>query len=310
VSHDPAATPIADRLVTIRDGRLGEERERNGTSRLVLGRGGWLRLPEALLREAGIGSHVSATASEHGLVLESAGEAAERRPEPPRLAAVTHPGKAVAALRDVEKRFRQRTSERVVFERLQAEFLPGRLTLVVGRSGSGKTTLLGLLAGLGRPTHGQVSVLGREIQALSRAELSVLRRTHIGIVDQEPGLVPFLSALENVVLALSLRRESSDMDPEKTARAALVELRVEERAEQRVDRLSAGERQRVALARAMAHGPRLLLADEPTARLDEENARITAGLLLRAARGSGAAVVCATHDPALLELGDDILRLD
>ena len=100
------------------------------------------------------------------------------------------------------------------------------------------------------------------------------------------------------------------MDLESTARATLVELRVGERAEQRVDRLSAGERQRVALARALAHGPRLLLADEPTARLDIENARVTAGLLLRAAKASGAAVVCATHDPVLLELADDIVRLD
>src|SRR5439155_705271 len=109
-----------------------------------------------------------------------------------------------ATLSGVEKRFRQRSIDRVVFEDLNAAFLPGLLTLVTGRSGSGKTTLLGLLAGLGRPTRGTVTVLGREIQALSRPELSRLRRTHIGLVDQEPGLVPFLSALENVVLALSL----------------------------------------------------------------------------------------------------------
>ncbi|TML74086.1 MAG: ATP-binding cassette domain-containing protein [Actinobacteria bacterium] len=310
VSHDPDATAIADRLLTIRDGRLGEERERNGPGRLVVGRGGWLRLPEALIREAGIGSHVSAHASERRLVLEAAGGTGEQQRERPPLAATTVGGEPVATLSGVEKRFRQRSIDRVVFEDLNAAFLPGLLTLVTGRSGSGKTTLLGLLAGLGRPTRGTVRVLGREIQALSRPELSRLRRTHIGLVDQEPGLVPFLSALENVVLALSLRRGTGAVDLESTARATLVELRVGERAEQRVDRLSAGERQRVALARALAHGPRLLLADEPTARLDIENARVTAGLLLRAAKASGAAVVCATHDPVLLELADDIVRLD
>jgi len=310
VTHDPDATPIADRLVTIRDGRLGEERRRDGESRLVVGRGGWLRLPEALLREARIGSYVSARPSKSGLVLQSAEGESEPEPEQVPSTPAISSEEPVATLSEVEKRYRQRSSERIVFDGLSAAFLPGRLTLVVGRSGSGKTTLLGLLAGLGRPTRGTVSVLGREIQALSRDELSSLRRTHIGIVDQEPGLVPFLSALENVVLALSLRRGRGDDDVEQSARAALVELRVEERAGQRVDRLSAGERQRVALARALAHRPRLLLADEPTARLDEENARVTAGLLLRAARSSGAAVVCATHDPALLELADDVIRLD
>jgi putative ABC transport system ATP-binding protein len=147
------------------------------------------------------------------------------------------------------------------------------------------------------------------IAGLTRTQLSVLRRTKVGVVGQEPGLVPFLSAAENVALALRLH-DDTDGDGVASARAALAALGVEHRAEQRVDRLSAGERQRVAVARALVHRPRLVLADEPTARLDEENARLTASLLLRTARAYDAAVICATHDPALLEVGDDELRLD
>jgi ABC-type lipoprotein export system ATPase subunit len=299
VSHDPGATAIADRLVTIRDGRLGEESLPGGESRVVVGRGGWVRLPPSLLRDAGIGSHAGVRAGEDGLVVSPAGgpvaagaDAAAPPPAPPA-------GAAVAELRAVEKRY----GDRVVLAGLDAAFAPGRLALVVGRSGSGKTTLLNLLAGLARPSAGEVLLFDRPLAGLSRSGLAALRREGVGVVGQEPGLVPFLSAEENVELALALRGGAG------SAREALAAVGLERRAAQRVDRLSAGERQRVAIARALVHRPRLLLADEPTARLDEENGRATAAVLLRAARSTGAAVVCATHDPTLLDAGDDELRL-
>jgi ABC-type lipoprotein export system ATPase subunit len=310
VSHDPGAAAIADRLLTIRDGRLSEEARPGGPSTIVVGRGGWLRLPEPLLAEAGIGTRARASVGgASGLVLEPADTpdraSAGSAPPVPAAPATSAP---VAELRGVVKHFRQGDSTRVVLDHVTAAFAPGRLTLVVGRSGSGKTTLLNLLAGLDRPTTGEVLLLGRSISALSRAELALVRREHVGVVGQEPGLVAFLSALENVAFALQLRGAGADARP--TALAALAEMGLDGRAEQRVDRLSVGERQRVAVARALAHGPRILLADEPTARLDEVNARSTAELLLGAARSHGTAVVCATHDPALLELADDLLRLE
>ena len=309
VSHDPDAASIADRLITIRDGRVGEESAPGGRGRLVVGRGGWLRLPEHLLREAGIGPYASATARERQLVLEAAGEQSQADAEAELLVSSAPAGEPVAELSAVDKTYRERGSARPVLEGLSVAFRAGRLTLVTGRSGSGKTTLLSLLAGLTRPSSGKVYVLGRSLSSLSRTELSLLRRAHVGIVGQEPGLVPFLSAFENVALALSLRQRQ-ESEVVETARSALVALGVEGRAEQRVNRLSMGERQRVAVARALAHRPRLLLADEPTARLDEENARLTASLLRQAARTYETAVVCATHDPALLELADDVLELD
>jgi len=308
VSHDPGATAIADRLATIRDGRLGEESEPGGPGKLVVARGGWIRLPGSLLHHAGIGPHATARASEGGLVLEPIGDASPEEDEatiaPPRA-----DGEPVAVLRGVQKRYGEGPSARAVLDGLDASFRPGRLALVVGRSGSGKTTLLNLLAGLAQPSDGEVVLFDTPIAGLTRTQLSVLRRTKVGVVGQEPGLVPFLSAAENVALALRLH-DDTDGDGVASARAALAALGVEHRAEQRVDRLSAGERQRVAVARALVHRPRLVLADEPTARLDEENARLTASLLLRTARAYDAAVICATHDPALLEVGDDELRLD
>jgi putative ABC transport system ATP-binding protein len=257
----------------------------------------------------GIGERARASVDGDGLVLEPAGEA--DRPgavTPPPLPDAAKPSAPVAELRAVSRHFRQGMATRIVLDDLHAGFLPGRLTLVVGRSGSGKSTLLNLLAGLDRPTHGDVLLLGNSIARLSRTDLALVRRAHVGLVGQEPGLVPFLSALENVAFGLQLRGAAGHV--EETALAALTEMGLEQRVRQRVDRLSAGERQRVAVARALAHGPRILLADEPTARLDEENARLTADLLLRAARSRDAAVVCATHDPALLALADDVIRLE
>jgi putative ABC transport system ATP-binding protein len=175
---------------------------------------------------------------------------------------------------------------------------------VTGPSGSGKTTLLHLLAGLELPDAGDVDVLGTHLADLDRAGRARFRGEHIGYIGQQPGLVPTLSALENVELALALRGL-----PAEDARETLVAVGLEERAEQRVSRLSTGERGRVEIARALAPRPELLLADEPTSRLDQANAIAVGTLFVRLARDYGAAVVCATHDPLLIEQVDETLSL-
>jgi len=173
-----------------------------------------------------------------------------------------------------------------------------------GRSGSGKTTLLHVLAGLELPTSGEVDVLGTELTALDRAARARARRAHVGYVGQQPGLVASLSALENVELALALRGLPPD-----PALATLVAVGLEDRATQRVSRLSTGERGRVAIARALAARPELLVADEPTSRLDQANALAVGALFVRLAREHGTAIVCATHDPLLIEQADAIVSL-
>jgi ABC-type lipoprotein export system ATPase subunit len=206
------------------------------------------------------------------------------------------PGETVAELRGVVKQFAG--APKPVLPGVSASFAAGTLTAVVGRSGSGKTTLLHLLAGLERPDQGQVLVRGREIQALDRAGSAAVRREHVSLVTQEPGLVPHLSACENVELGLLVRGLVGD------PAATLTEVGLGARIDHRADRLSAGERQRVAIARALAADPVLLLADEPTARLDQSNARAVGELLAKLAHEHGTAVVCATHDEVVIEHAD------
>jgi putative ABC transport system ATP-binding protein len=193
-----------------------------------------------------------------------------------------------------------------VFENVDAELHAGRLHAVTGPSGSGKTTLLHILAGLELPASGTVTVDGVELTTLDRAARARLRREKIAYVGQQTGLVPHLSALENVELALALRGRH-ETRPE--ALAALDSVGLSERATQRVARLSQGERARVAIARAVATKPLVLLADEPTSRLDGANAIAVAILLSRLARDTGAAVVCATHDPLVIEQSDTSISL-
>src|SRR5262249_53314282 len=138
-----------------------------------------------------------------------------------------------------------------------------------------------------------------------RADLAELRRRDVALVTQEPGLVPYLTALENVELGLGLRGRGGD-----AAGPALREVGLESRLHMRASRLSAGERQRVAIARALAVEAALGRVDEPTARLDQDNARLAGALLARAAHERGAAVVCATHDETLIERADEVVRLE
>jgi ABC-type lipoprotein export system ATPase subunit len=299
VSHDEAAASIADRLVYVRDGRVVEEARPGLRSSLVVTAPGWVRLPDPVLEALGSPSRLHAEQTDAGVVLST--DALDHEldvPAPAMLHERATPGDVVAELRGVVKRF-----ERAVLAGVSASFRAGTLTAVVGRSGSGKTTLLHLLAGLDRPTEGEVLVQGRGIAGLSRAETAAVRREHVALITQEPGLVPHLSARENVELGLLVRGLEGD------AEAALVEVGLGARLDHRADRLSAGERQRVAIARALAAQPVLLLADEPTARLDQSNARAIAELLAKLAHEHGTAVVCATHDAVVIEQADATLEL-
>lgn len=217
-------------------------------------------------------------------------------------------GSPVAEVRGAAPTFASNGSETVALHPLSASFSAGRLVALTGPSGSGKTTLLHLLAGLDLPSTGEVVVLGTSLVGLDRAERAALRRDAIGVVLQEIFLVPYLTCAENVELGLALRRvdaaESRAAALESLAAVGLAEL-----ADRRVGELSSGQRGRVALARAVAPRPRLLLVDEPTSRLDQANALAVGDLLCRLARESGTAVVCATHDPLLVDQADEELAL-
>ena len=286
VSHDPRSAAVADRVVQIRDGRVSAE-----DGHAVVNRGGWIRVPEL----DGV----------HRVELETAPQSvmirvAERAP---RAVAPTTPqagGEVVARTTNLTKVY----GVTPVFRDLTLAFASGRLAAVTGRSGSGKSTLLHLLAGLDLPTAGDVEVAGEPVSALDATARANVRRRHVGLVTQGSDLVPFLTAEETVELALALRGAPASRAPVALASVGLAEL-----ARQRVDRLSTGERQRVAVARALAARPTLLLADEPTARLDEANARAIGALFAELAASTGTAIVCATHDPVLIEHAADEVPL-
>ena len=184
----------------------------------------------------------------------------------------------------------------------------GTLTVVHGRSGSGKTTLLNMIGGLDRPTRGRVWVDGDEISAKGEDELVGLRRDKIGFVFQSFGLVPILTAAENIEVPLRLRK----LDPGERARRVreLLELvGLAGRAKHRPYELSGGEQQRVAICRALANRPRLLIADEPTAQLDSGNALTIMEFARDLVASEGVSAVVATHDPLLLDVADAVVEL-
>ncbi|MEW9530538.1 ABC transporter ATP-binding protein [Microbispora sp. NPDC049125] len=185
---------------------------------------------------------------------------------------------------------------------------PGELVAVRGRSGSGKTTLLNLVGGLDRPDEGRVEVDGRQITELPEAELLGLRREVIGFVFQTFGLIPVLSAAENVGVPLRLARVPA-AEREERVRVLLSLVGLADHVNQRPYELSGGQQQRVAVARALANRPRLLIADEPTGQLDSQTARQIMELLRVLVRSEGVTVLVATHDPGLIGLADRVLEL-
>ncbi len=186
---------------------------------------------------------------------------------------------------------------------------PGAVVVIQGRSGSGKTTLLGLLGGLDDPTEGTVAVAGQPLGPLDEGERAELRRHTIGFVFQSFGLIPMLSAKENVEVPLRLVRSEAG-ERRRRSGELLERVGLDHRAAHRPSELSGGEQQRVAIARALANEPRLLLADEPTGQLDSETARTVISLLADLVRDQGIAAVIATHDPAMVAVADRVLRLE
>lgn len=184
----------------------------------------------------------------------------------------------------------------------------GELLSVVGRSGSGKTTLLNLLSGLDRPTAGTVLFQGRDLTSLPEAELVELRRRNIGFVFQSFGLMPLLSALENVELPLHIGGVSW-RERRRRASEALELVGLGSRSRHRPYELSGGEQQRVSIARALVTGPDVIFADEPTGELDTTTASSIGAILRNVVKERKATVIIATHDVTLSGISDHVVLL-
>ncbi|GLY00575.1 MULTISPECIES: ABC transporter ATP-binding protein [Actinoplanes] len=184
----------------------------------------------------------------------------------------------------------------------------GELVAVRGRSGAGKTTLLNLIGGLDRSTAGTIRVAGRDVTGASENDLLGLRRDVIGFVFQSFGLIPILSAAENVSIPMRLaRRKPAERDERVAVLLELVGLGAQ--ANQRPGELSGGQQQRVSLARALANDPELLIADEPTGQLDSDTGRAVMDLLRAVVDARGMTALVATHDSALIDRADRVLTL-
>ncbi len=309
VSHDPATAEIADRTVRIRDGRIVEDR-REGEDSFVVGRGGLLHLPPAMLARAGIAERARVRLVSGGVIVTAVngGDPLKAASEHRTSLARGQWQPARVAVRGLRRNRGRGAALRRVLDGLTVPFEPGAVTAITGRSGVGKTTLLRLLSGLDRPDAGEVLLDDEPLSGASAERLASVRRARIGYLPQEPAPVPFLSAAENVVLALRMRGWS-EADAGERASIVLANVGLADRARQRVARLSAGEVQRVALARALASARGLLIVDEPTSRVDQAGAGAVAELLVAAAAEDGQTVICATHDPEVIERSGQVVEL-
>ena len=199
--------------------------------------------------------------------------------------------------------YRYPRAARDALQGVECRFRAGEVAAVVGPSGSGKTTLLSIMAGLDRPSGGEVLV---DDKKLSEMNLDAYRRQYVSVIFQAFHLFPLLTVLENVCFPLELLG-AGEKDAREQARRNLELVGIAEEKHRRYpSQLSGGEQQRVAIARALSSGAKILLADEPTGNLDGENSRNIVDILTRLAHEGGYCVVIVTHDPAIAEAADAV----
>jgi putative ABC transport system ATP-binding protein len=214
---------------------------------------------------------------------------------------------AVVSARDLTRRYGEGDTAVDALRGISLDVAKGKLTAVMGPSGSGKSTLMHILAGLDRPTSGEVSIDGTDISRLNDTDLTKLRRRHVGFIFQFFNLLPMLTAEENILLPLSIagRKLDKKWNDELIAKVGLADRRTH-----RPSELSGGQQQRVAIARALVSKPTVVFADEPTGNLDSK----TSGEILELMRDSvdayGQTTVMVTHEPRAAAIADRILFLD
>lgn len=184
----------------------------------------------------------------------------------------------------------------------------GEFMALAGPSGSGKTTLLNLIGALDRPTSGTIRIAGRELNGLSERDLSDLRRDHVGFVFQAYNLVPVLTAAENAEYVMELQGVSAS-ERRKRVSELFERMGIKDLLDTRPLKMSGGQQQRVAVARAIASKPAIVLADEPTANLDQTTGRALVALMRELNREQGVTFVFSTHDPMVLEQADRVVRM-
>jgi len=211
-------------------------------------------------------------------------------------------------LKNLTKSYTEGKEKRTILDNVSMTFYQGDFILLLGHSGSGKSTLLNLISGIDDPDAGEIEVNGQTINRLSERQRTLFRREHIGFIFQFFNLIPTLTVLENITLALQLNGKLTTAKQHEVSQ--LID-RVGLTARQHTfpDKLSGGEQQRVAILRAIAHNPTVLLADEPTGNLDEATGQTILSLLLELTRQANKTLIMATHNPDIIPLADKIYHV-
>jgi len=217
--------------------------------------------------------------------------------------------KPAITCRDVLKNYGSGNAQVQALRGVNLDILPGELTMLVGPSGCGKTTLLSILAGILRPTSGDVVALDANLTAMSSWRRTRFRRGNVGFVFQQFNLLPALTAAENVTVPLIIAGKSKRQAMAE-ANALLAKMGMADRAKNLPNQLSGGQQQRVAIARALIHHPNLLVCDEPTSALDHKTGQTIMELLRSVAIEGERAVIIVTHDSRIFEFADTIARMD
>jgi len=211
-------------------------------------------------------------------------------------------------LTNLTRSFHEGEQLHAVLQSLDANFVRGEKVALRGRSGSGKSTLLNLISGIDVPDDGEVEIDGQLITAMSERDRTLFRRKHIGFVYQAFNLVPTLTVADNVRLVLELNAVKGDTATNRIT-TLLDQVGLKDRANSYPDLLSGGEQQRVAIARAVAHGPSLILVDEPTGNLDDKTADEVLSMLDQMVSDAGGTMIVATHSARVAKTCDRVLEL-
>ncbi|MEU7340840.1 ABC transporter ATP-binding protein [Streptomyces sp. NPDC007074] len=215
---------------------------------------------------------------------------------------------AMVRVKDIHKSYGHGAAAVHALRGVSFDIPRGELIALKGRSGSGKTTLLNIVGGLDTPDRGRVTVDGTDLSGLGEDGLLAIRRDRIGFVFQSFGLIPILTAAENVGVPMRMRR-AGVREREERVELLLSLVGLADHAAQRPGELSGGQQQRVAIARALANNPSLLIADEPTGQLDAETGHAVMELLRAVVRSEQVTALVATHDATLLDLADRVLEM-
>ncbi|MEH2079168.1 MAG: DevA family ABC transporter ATP-binding protein [Nostoc sp.] len=215
----------------------------------------------------------------------------------------------VIAIKNLNHFYGKGTLRKQILFDINLEIYPGEIVIMTGPSGSGKTTLLSLIGGLRSVQQGSLKFLGEELIGVSQNKLVQMRR-NIGYIFQAHNLLGFLTAKQNVQMAVELNDNISQTEAMAKSKAMLRSVGLEERVDYYPDNLSGGQKQRIAIARALVNRPPLVLADEPTAALDKQSGRDVVEIMQSLAKNQGTTILLVTHDNRILDIADRIVEME